>query len=435
MTDREAEPGRFERAMQLGTRVVETALRMFGGESVRLRAMALTYITLFALVPGLVVAFSVVQAFTGMEAIGERVHEFLFENLAVGAQATIAPYLDKFVRNAHLTSAGLVGGALLAWSAVSLLQNVDRAINDIWGIKRRRPIAQQAVIYWVGLTLGPLLLAGSVMATATTRSFLHGTGLRFLAVAASALLTSTFFSVLFLIVPNTRVRLRAAVAGGFVSGIAWEIAKWAYAVLVAKFFRYHAIYGSIAAVPIFLLWLFLSWTIVLFGARLAFVVQYAAALLRGTPHAASKSGLEILAGHALLRIARAYDRGEEAPDAGEVATALPSTAEEAGEAVAALRQAGLVVALADGGLVPSRPLEKLTLLDVRRAVAGAGPEAFGSSGVVAGVVREVESEAASRLSEATLRWLCDRDRGDAQEVRSGAPEEGGPAAARPVSSA
>ena len=92
---------------------VQTALRMLGGEIVQLRAMALTYISLFALVPGLVVAFSVVQAFTGMERISTRLHEFLIENLAVGARATIEPYLDRFVQNAHFTSAGLVGGALL----------------------------------------------------------------------------------------------------------------------------------------------------------------------------------------------------------------------------------------------------------------------------------------------------------------------------------
>ena len=108
---------RLERAATSIARAVETALRVIEGESVRLRAMALTYISLFALVPALVVAFSVVQAFTGMEKIADRVHEFLFENLAVGARATIEPYLDRFIQNTHLTSAGLIGGASLVWSS------------------------------------------------------------------------------------------------------------------------------------------------------------------------------------------------------------------------------------------------------------------------------------------------------------------------------
>ena len=165
-------------ARRLARAAAEAASRALHGESVRLRAMALTYLSLFALVPALVVAFSVVQAFTGMERISERVNEFLFENLAVGARATIEPYLKAFVQNAHVTSAGLVGGALLVWSAVSLFSNVDRALNDIWGIRRRRSLASQAVTYWVGLTLGPLLLAGSVMVGSSTRSFLASTGMR-----------------------------------------------------------------------------------------------------------------------------------------------------------------------------------------------------------------------------------------------------------------
>ena len=414
MTVRTAARGavtRLEQAFRVTLTTVETALRVVEGESVRLRAMALTYISLFALVPGLVVAFSVVQAFTGMERISERVNEFLFENLAVGARATIEPYLKAFVQNAHVTSAGLVGGALLVWSAVSLFSNVDRALNDIWGIRRRRSLASQAVTYWVGLTLGPLLLAGSVMVGSSTRSFLASTGMRFLAVAASALLTCAFFTVLYVIVPNTKVRVRAAAAGGLAAGIAWEVAKWGYTFVVARFFHYHAVYGSVAAVPIFLLWLFLSWALLLFGARLAFIVQYASALIQGAPHPSSTTGREIIAGQVMLVVARAFDRGERQPDAGDIATHLALQAEDAGEAVGCLKQANLVVSVAEGGLVPGRPLERITLGDVRRAVEGADTTPRKVVGLIAGIVQGVEDDAARRLDEVTYRDLCDRDRG------------------------
>jgi len=415
---------RFERALRLSVSAVRWALRVIEGENVQLRAMALTYISLFALVPALVVAVSVVQAFTGMERISGRVNEFLFENLAVGARATVEPYLQRFIQNAHLTSAGLVGGALLLWSAVSLFSNVDRAVNDIWGIRRRRPLAQQAVIYWVGLTLGPLLLAASVMVGHSMRDFLAGTGIRFLAVVASALLTCTFFTVLYVIVPNTKVRFRAALGGGLVAGVAWEIAKWGYTLLVSGGVRYHAIYGSVAAIPIFLLWLFVSWSILLFGARLAFVAQYASSLIE-TPHTASKTGREILAGRAMLGVARAFDRGEPAPDGGDVATLLGIQAEDAGEALGALKQGGLVVAIAEGGLVPSRPLEKISLLDVRRAVEGADPPSPKASEIVAGIVVGVEEEASRQLGATTFRDLCDADRQAGPSVRQPAtPGEG-----------
>lgn len=421
-----AEGARIVRMIRIAPEAVRTALRVLEGESVRLRAMALTYISLFALVPGLVVAFSVVQAFTGMRRISDRVHEFLFENLAVGARTTIEPYLDRFIQNTHVTSAGLVGGALLVWSSVSLFRNVDRAVNDIWAIRRRRPLTQQAVIFWVGMTLGPLLLAGSVMLGHAARSYLSGTGLRFLGTVAGALLTCAFFSVLYVIVPNTKVRPRAAVAGGLVAGIAWEIAKWGYTFAVAKFFRYHAVYGSVAAVPIFLVWLYVSWTILLFGARLAFVFQYGSTVIHGAATAVSRTGREILAGRALLEVARAFHRGNPAPDPGEIADRLRSTADDVSEALAALKQAGLVVSLADDGLVPSRSLDTITLLDVRRATSGTDPGLAPSPGVVTALVREADGEAADRLGAVTLRSLCDGDEERAEEV----PAAGGQASAR-----
>jgi membrane protein len=412
---------------------VQIALRMLGGEVVQLRAMALTYISLFALVPGLVVAFSVVQAFTGMDRIATRLHEFLFENLAVGARATIEPYLDRFVQNTHVTSAGLVGGALLVWSSVSLFQNVDRALNDIWGVRRRRSVAQQATIYWVVITLGPLLLAGSVMLGHSVRSALASSHLGFVGTAAGALLTCVFFSLAYLIVPNTKVRPRNAAAGGLIAGVAWEVAKWAYATFVASSVKYSAIYGSVAAIPIFLLWLYLSWSILLFGARLAYVFQYASSFLKGV-HAHSNAGREIVAGRAMVAIARAFDTGAKAPDAGEVASELGCAADDVSEIVLALRVAGLVVPVGDGGFVPSRSLEKLTLLDVRRAIAGKEPRVSGA-GVVAEIIRGVEDEAAERLADVSLRILCDRERTGAVAERPSAPPGGVPEGSKPARSA
>jgi membrane protein len=414
---------------------VRVALRMLEGETVQLRAMALTYISLFALVPGLVVAFSVVQAFTGgMQRISERMHEFLFENLAVGARTSVEPYLDRFIQNAHVTSAGIVGGALLVWSSVSLFRNVDRAVNDIWGVRRRRPLVQQAIIYWVGMTLGPLLLAGSVMVGHSARAFLASTPVAFLGTWAGALVTCVFFSLVYVIVPNTKVRPRNAVAAGLVAGLAWELAKWGYAVFLAKSVRTHAIYGSVAAIPIFLLWLYLSWAILLFGARLAFVFQYASALIHG-PHAASRTGKEILAGRALLAVARAFDAGDDAPDPGDVANQLGADADDVSEVLGALKTAGVVVTLGDGGLVPARPLERITLLDVRRALAGAEPPLRSTAEPVGAVVKEVEDEASARLGGVSLRALCDRERGRGESERPAAPSEPGQGGPHPVRSA
>jgi membrane protein len=428
-----AEPSRtVERTRRLARAAAEAAVRIAGGESVRLRAMALTYLSLFALVPALVVLFSVVQAFTGMERISARLHDVLLENLAVGARATLEPYLERFITNAHAGSAGLVGGALLIWSAVSLFSSIDRAVNDIWGIRRPRRLAQAATIYWLGLTLGPLLLAGSVALGTSARAFLATYGLGGLAVAGGVLLTCLVFAGAYFIVPDTRVRLGAAMGGGLVAGLAWEGAKWGYAIAVARFFRYNAIYGSVAAVPTFLLWLFVSWTILLFGARVAYVFQYAPTLWRGGPLAEHPVSREALAARVMLEVALAFDRtGDEAargkggaPDAGEVARSLRVSPEDVGDVVAALKDRDLVRALGDGGMVPGRPLDRLTLLDVRLAVLGAAPEGVaGRQGPVERALASVDELTASRLGTTTFRQLCDEERRLAAEGLAGPPDQ------------
>jgi membrane protein len=268
----------------------------------------------------------------------------------------------------------------------------------------------------------------------STRTFLANARVGFLGPVAGALLTCTFFSILYVIVPNTKVKVRNAVAGGLVAGIAWELAKWGYALFVARSVRYHAVYGSVAAVPIFLLWLYLSWAILLFGARLAFVFQYASALIQGG-RAESRTAKEILAGRALLAVARAFDAGAPAPDPGEVANDLGAPADDVSEVLDALKTAGLVVTLGDGGLAPARPLEKLTLLDVRVALSGAPASSSASADPVATVVEGAEKQAAERLATTTLAALCARD----AEHPAGEPpgalpasEEEGP---RPIRSA
>lgn len=373
--------------------------------------MALTYISLFALVPAVVLAFSVVQALTGMDAVWRSVHGFLLDNLAVGARKSIEPYLDRFVQNAHATSAGVVGGALLIVSAVSLFGYVERAVNEIWTVRRTRPLPQRVLIYWTGLTLGPVLLAGSLALGHAVGVFLGGATLgQLLARLAAVSLSCALFTALYLFVPATRVRPYAALAGGIVAGVAWELAKGLYTLAVSRFFRYHAIYGSVAAVPIFLLWLYLSWTLALFGARVSFVVQHARVLLRG--HAPEGQGTplgrELLAARAMLEVALAYRDGRAPPDPGDVALRIETFGEPVREILGVLRAKQLVVEASGGGLVPARPLERITLGDVRRAISGSPPSTSRNSAeaLVSGVLAAAEGTAAEALDARNYADLC-----------------------------
>lgn len=402
--DRRARLREAARIGWLGTRNV---LRALAAEDLRLRALALTTITLFALVPALVVAFSFLQAFAGADAVWRRAQDFLIENLAVGARASIEPHLQKFLRNAHATGAGLVGGGLLVASAVTLFGNVERALDELWAVRRRRPLVQRALIYWGGLTLGPVLLAASLTVAHRFGEAAPSPG-HLLARAGSIGLVCLLFSALYLAVPNTQVRLGAGLLGGVVAGVVWEIAKGLYTWAVAHVFRYDAIYGSVAAVPIFLLWLYISWTVVLFGARVAFVAQHARQLVRSHDPEKTRLGRELLAARALLAVARAFHAGAAAPGPGAVAAALEVAAEPVRQVLSELRSAELIQELAGGGLVPARPLDRITLADVRRAFAGGPPAlaADASAALLSRLLVGAEGAAEAELAHQTLADLC-----------------------------
>ncbi len=393
-----------------GARPLARAMR---GESLRLRAMALTYLSLFAVVPALVVAFSVMRAFAGTDTQWRLIHGYLLDNLAVGARASIEPFLDRFVRNAHATSAGLVGAALLVFSAVSLFDHVERAVNDIWSVRRYRPLAQRALLCWAGLTLGPILLAGSLALGHAVGSLLAGAPVEQLLVRlAAALLSCSLFAAGYFFLPATRVRPWAAVLGGVVAGLAWELAKGLYTFAVARFFRYHAVYGSVAAVPIFLLWLFLSWTLVLFGARVAFVAQHARVILKGHAPAGQGTplGRELLAARVTLEVALAFRSGAPPPDSFQLALRTETFPDPVREIVAALRARGLLLEVAGGGLVPGRPLERLSLADVRAAIAGEAPVAreTPADALLSAILTGAEGAAADALADRSFAELCAR---------------------------
>jgi membrane protein len=391
---------RLRRALAIMIRAAQ-AIR---AERVQLRAMALVYISLFALVPALVVAFSVIQGFTGMDRIAALVHDYLLENLAVGARNSIEPYLDRFVHNTHLARAGLVGAAILLWSAYSLLENVEAAVNDLWEVRVRRAFRVRALVYWMGLTLGPLLIAASATVSELARAYLVNRELRVLAFGAAALLSSIFLTTLYLVTPNVRVRFKAALAGGVAAGIGWELAKWGFAWGMGKSVRLHAIYGSVAAIPIFLTWLYVSWSIFLFGARLGFVVQHARHVMAGGEGPTSRAALEQLAARALIVVAEAFRAGAAPPRPDEVARTLRAGLSGI-EVVETLRKAGLVKTLAGGGLVPGRAPETITLLDARNAVRNE-PAQAPAGGAMGESFRQAEERAEERLQAVTIAALC-----------------------------
>ncbi len=231
-------------------------------------AAALTYQTLFAVVPLLTVTYALLSAFQAFSGMGELIESFIFDNVVPENVAVVQDYLRGFSDQAlNLSVPSLL---LLAVTAFLMMFTIERTFNQIWLVREPRQGFQRILVYWAVLTVGPFLLGGGLVITtyvfslplisdvAETTAFLH---------LLPVMLSAVMFTLIYIVIPNCYVPLRYAVSGGLAVAIAFELAKQLFAAIMAKS-DFEVIYGTFAAVPLFLLWIYVSWTIILFGAEL-----------------------------------------------------------------------------------------------------------------------------------------------------------------------
>src|SRR5438132_13343075 len=199
----------------------------FRGETITLRASALTYLTLLSLVPLLAVAYSIVDLISGQAPFHDAVQKYVNEQLGIGAGAAIAGALTEFTSKATVKTLGAIGFAVLLFSPLSLLWNIESAFNHIYAVKRARSPVQRLLKYWAFLTLGPVLLSASIAVTWKIGQLqeAHGHGhaghseiLHILAALSSVAITYAGFAFLYKVLPSARVRIRSAMSAAFVAG-------------------------------------------------------------------------------------------------------------------------------------------------------------------------------------------------------------------------
>jgi len=235
-------------------------------------AAALTYTTLFAVVPMMTVTFAMLAAIPAFQGVGEQVQDFVFRNFVPASGVQVQEYLKGF--SAQARELTWVGVGLLMVTALLMLMTIEKAFNTIWRIRQPRRGMSSFLLYWAILSLGPLLLgAGFALTTyITSLAIISGpyalAGTRLLLGFTPLLFSVAAFILLYAAVPNTRVPVRHAVLGGLFTAVLFEAAKALFGLYVRFFPGYQLIYGAFAAVPLFLLWIYLSWLIVLFGAEL-----------------------------------------------------------------------------------------------------------------------------------------------------------------------
>lgn len=253
-------------------------LRRMGGHRVLQVAGSLTFTTLLALVPLLTIALTVISAFPVFSDFSTRFKLMLLSTLVPEfAGKVISVYMRQFADNAEkLTAAGIV---MLGLTSLMLMSTIERTFNAIWSVKRSRPWLQQSMVYWTVLTLGPLVLGGSLLLWRWGLKVSHfEKSMPFLAglieAGGSVVVTGMMLSLLFRIVPNRFVPLKHAVWGGLVTAVLLEASKLVFGVYIGKIASYQLVYGAFASVPIFLLWVYCLWLVVLAGAVFTASLSY-----------------------------------------------------------------------------------------------------------------------------------------------------------------
>ena len=248
--------------------------RRLSEEQVHQVAGSLTFTTVLAVVPVMTIAFAIFTTFPLFNTFRDALEAYFVQSLMPrGVTNTILDNLSLFAAKANRLSA--VGAVTLVLTAIMMFAIVDRSLNRIWRVKTPRSFTQSLIVYWAIMTLGPLLIGASLSLTtivspvaSTLAQQLPWMG-TVAAISVSLMLMTMFFGLLYLIVPNRLVDWRDALIGGLVAAIAFEMTNRGFAFFITKFPSYRVIYGALAAVPIFLVWVYLFWLITLLGAVLA----------------------------------------------------------------------------------------------------------------------------------------------------------------------
>lgn len=237
----------------------------------------LSYVTLMSLVPLVMVMVSIVSAFPIFGELHNDIENFIFSNFVPAASEQIQQQIDGFVTNASQMPATAI--FFLFVLALLMISAVDKSLNRIWKVHKRRKRITAFAIYWMILTLGPILVGISIVATSYVVSLatfrgVDMTGFNELLLRLLPLMASLAgYLVLYMLVPNINVKFKHAILGATVATVLFELAKKGFAIYVTHLPSYEAIYGTLAVIPILFLWVYLSWLIVFIGAELVVCMQ------------------------------------------------------------------------------------------------------------------------------------------------------------------
>lgn len=391
---------------------IRTLINEFVRDRCPIRAAGLSFISLLALVPLSAVVFSVFTAFGAFESFYQRMQEFIILRIFPAAGEEIAEGLQTFVENAR--SLGVAGLIFFIVTSVLLFNAVSTVFNSVWGCTYRRPFTARFTSYISVLVLGSVLLGAGISLTAAVRIY---EAPQVVLEILSRIFTFAVFLVLILLVPSGKVRFTASLVGTITGTALWEVSRVLFIYWTNSVMRVSVIYGSLAAVPILLLWLYVAWTISLFSLETAFVFQHRKKPVVHPPGEVRVPYESVALGtEVFLFIAGRYRRGKGATTVSECSLELSTGEVEIEELTARLLDAGILISITDTGesFLPGRPLSSIRMNEVITALFGGGRRIFGDDTYRSGPVARsidafLEAGAGDTRTEATAEEILASD--------------------------
>jgi membrane protein len=379
----ELEPEAFRGVRRHGLRnlqILTLVIKDFRTDQCQLRASALTFTTLLSIVPLFALMFAVLKGF----GVHNRVEPFILNRVAAGSQETvdlIVTYIDK----TNMTSLGAIGLVTLVLTVISVLGNIEEAFNVIWGVKETRSFYRKFSDYMSVVVTGPLLLLATISITTTLQSqsfvrwmvektYLSGF-IIFLFKLVPYVTIWLALVFLYIFIPNTRVKFKSALVGGVIAGTVWQLAQWGYIHFQVGVAKYNAIYGTLAALPVFIIWIYVSWLIVLFGVELVYAHQNIHTFIWEVRYeTCSQSRRELLTLGILERIGWSFHFGQKPRSAQKLAEELRAPVSLVSESLGFLMGKGYIIANAgdNSTYTPACELEDIKVKEVIAALRNYG---------------------------------------------------------------
>ena len=405
-------------------RILIATARDIAGGLPTLRAMGLVYTTLLSLVPLLAVSFSVLKGF----GVHNQVEPMLLNLLQpLGEQGVeITDKIIGFVDNVNVRVLGSLSLVFLFYTVISLLTKIEQALNNTWRIRKYRGIIQRITEYISVIMVGPVLIFTAIgltasISTSTVANALasmegYGTLIWLLGKLTSFLLITGAITFIYILVPNEKVKLKSAFTGAVVAALLWKITGWLFSTFVAGSTKYSAIYSGFAVTIILMIWLYLSWLILLVGASVAFYHQHPERtssrqqVLRLSARLREKIGLLVM-----LRVGQSFHQDNKKMTKQQLSRDLDIAAEALALIINPLEKHGLLSESCDNNRVylPGKSLERIKIREIWDAVRSAqesthfNPDNVASDEAVDGLLQNINESINNSLDNMSLLDLVE----------------------------